>query len=348
MVTKQQDPILGEGIKSENFVRHIKGDATGTGTADINSSECHLESYYADSQLKPAVFLKALRSAKLRSFRPDDLAAASKILFETDQTLRRTAAFLGKGPDPIRRWVTHATRISIRHLIPNISIDEVVAPVSLFQQVLQACQSDLYGKDRQFRDRAQNLLRLTLAWLLEKKNLNPIDALRLVWNLERERIGRPNSDPSVNVARLLSRANIRQLKDCSLIAALSDATTSRIESERQVLVQDNVKLHANLIHRDEQLREAVERLDAVQSKVAALAENIAVLRKELGEEKDLRALDHSRAVAHTRRFLTERIGQFLSDARDALEFSPPHVDAVAQRIELVIEEIAKELERINE
>ena len=49
-----------------------------------------------------------------------------------------------------------------------------------------------------------------------------------------------------------------------------------------------------------------------------------------------------------RGFLAERLTPPLFDARDALGFDPPHVDAARQRIEMAITAIDGELEKSNE
>ena len=57
---------------------------------------------------------------------------------------------------------------------------------------------------------------------------------------------------------------------------------------------------------------------------------------------------YERPAPGNRGFLAERLTPPLFDARDALGFDPPHVDAARQRIEMAITAIDGELEKSNE
>ncbi len=61
-----------------------------------------------------------------------------------------------------------------------------------------------------------------------------------------------------------------------------------------------------------------------------------------------RTYDHVRERGQFHYLLDTSIRQMLNDARDALTFEPPHVEAAQQRIEMALAAIDAKLERMME
>ena len=95
------------------------------------------------------------------------------------------------------------------------------------------------------------------------------------------------------------------------------------------------------------MRTANKSLERANEDQARFLKELAAAQKELRDEKELRALDRTKQAGRFRGFLTERVSPALSDARDALDFDPPHVDAARQRIEMAISAISGEVEKSN-
>ena len=68
-----------------------------------------------------------------------------------------------------------------------------------------------------------------------------------------------------------------------------------------------------------------------------------VLSADLLACKELRVLDRTKLKSQFRSFLVD-IFLMLSDARDALGFDPPHIEAALQRLNMVMSAITKKLE----
>jgi hypothetical protein len=63
----------------------------------------------------------------------------------------------------------------------------------------------------------------------------------------------------------------------------------------------------------------------------------------LEAERQLRELDLAQAAGRTRNLLAGRLSLLLSDAREALDFEPPHIEAARQRIDAAKETIVQEV-----
>jgi hypothetical protein len=74
---------------------------------------------------------------------------------------------------------------------------------------------------------------------------------------------------------------------------------------------------------------------------------LATSQHEVETQRQLRQLDAAESGGRTRSLLTGRLSLMLSDARDALDFEPPHVEAARQRIDAAKETIAQVVNKPN-
>ena len=307
-----------------------------------------LSAYYSDARVKPAAFCKAVQAAKIRSFDAEDVSGAAQRLCETDPTLARTVALMGKGPDAVARWVVEATKASLNLYLPDAVSDEHKAAKSLFDRVVRMSAEDLAAKDKQRRARAENLLRLVLSWLIGQRNLSPTDALLSVRKAKKKKDGATPSNLNRDAARLLGRAKMRQLLGLSLVAALFESNIAQATKERQEVFSSLAGLQDGIASLETELQTTGAELKRTNEDRTRLTNELAAAQKELRDEKELRALDRTKQAGRSRSFLAERVSLPLSDARDALDFDPPHADAARQRIEMVMSAISRELEKTDE
>lgn len=307
-----------------------------------------LSAYYSDARIKPTAFVKAVRAAKIRSFDAEDVSGAAQRLGETDPTLARTVALLGKGSEPVARWVVEATKASLNLYLPDAVSGEHEAASGLFDRVVRMSVEDLAAKDKERRARAQNLVRLALAWLMDQRNLSPADALLSVRKAKKRKEGATAASLNRDAARLLGRAKLNQLLNLSLIAALFESAIAQEVKERQEVFSSLAGLRDRIASLETELRTTGAELESANEDRTRLTNELAAAQKELRDEKELRALDRTKQAGRSRSFLAERVSLPLSDARDALDFDPPHVDAARQRIEMAISAINREMGKSNE
>lgn len=209
---------------------------------------------------------------------------------------------------------------------------------------------DLAAKDRQRRTRAQNLLRLVVAWLIDQRNLSPTDALLSLRLANKSRRDAPSATASINrdAARLLRRSKLKQLLDLSLVAALYESAVVEEAKKRQEVFSSLAELRTRVRSLETELEARRAELNGANDDRTFLSNQLANAQRELRDEKQLRVLDRTRQEGRFRGFLMERLSPPLSDARDALGFNPPHVDVARQRVEMVITAIGGEVGKYNE
>lgn len=313
-----------------------------------------ISEYYDSPTVQPTLFLRNVRSAvkaaRLAKKEPPSFDAADadetlRRLLELDPTLSRTVKLLGKEPSQVRRWVTEATRAAFNHRLTGRGLEDESA-FARFDRFLRSAADDLQGKDKQRREHAQNLLRLSLPWLVEMQNLKPEEALPLVGRARRAR-GK-TTDLRRDVRRLLFRVPVSQLMNLSLISAFYAKALAEEASARQDAFR-------KLSHcRDEQTAQMAE-TNELRDELSRVAEERDTLDRRLTEtaeqlrgQKELRAIDGTQIRGRSRRFLKERVLPLISDAQDAMEFDPPQFDGARQRLNMVVTAITKELDEPDE
>jgi len=320
-------------------IAQAEGEAPADAAPKERAAAPTLITYYSAERPKPAAFIAAVRSAPTPSFSDEDVAESIARLPSNDPTLVRTAALVGSAPEAIRRWLAEAAKASLQHYLPEVwSQASEAAATTLFDRIVQTCADELSAKDRQRRLRAQSLLRLSLSWLMDQRNLGADAALRSLG-----RIAKSKRRTDADVARLLKRSKVKQLRDLATIAGLFESVIVEEKRGRQEASSRLESVRMRLESLESDLQSMRAELEEGAKARAQLSEEFAASRKELEEMKQLRALDHTQQVAKLRNFMSQRLNQPLSDARDALDFDAPQVEAARQRINMAIRAIAEEL-----
>lgn len=331
---------------SEDPKRAVPG--TEVEAREEPSIEARICAYYENPNIKPPSFLKAVRAAKIKRFEASDIADASERLKDADLTLERTAALLGKGPDVIERWVEEVTKEALKRWLGERVLDEEPSARGLFDRVVRECREALGTKDRQQRARAGNLLRLSLVWLFEKRNLTPVDALLSMRALKKETRNVSATKVHVDAVRLMKRSKPTQLSALLTISALYERAIAEASEERISLRAALTSAREHVQRLEDDLRISHGELKKSEDDQTHLSDELAIRTQEVENEKELRALDRSKQKGRHRSFLKNRVIQPLSDARDALDFDPPHVEAARQRVEMALAAICEEMGKRSE
>ncbi len=303
--------------------------------------------YYATHTLKPAEFFKAVRAAKIKAFDSVDLESAQTNLTDTDPDLTRTVA-LSAGthtPEAIERWVMDATVFSLRSLDPDVLLPENSGAEATFGRILAKLAVSLRSANKPIRSRAYNLVKLSLNWLIRRRSLDPIQALdafgRFFENTPLPRAGRSEAQ------KVLLRANPNQWKALSVVVNLRRDELKEANQSLQQAIRARDTLQTRLVQLEQLILSKDRDLERMLDELKQLRGDLDASKNEVEAQRRLRELDASEAAGRTRNLLTGRLGLLLSDAQDALEFEPPHVDGARQRINAARETIVEEVKRHN-
>lgn len=311
-------------------------------TVDAPPPEPCIAAYYRNPKIKPTAFLKALREAQVTSFSSNDTEEALQLVADTDPTLSRTVALLGKGPDTLQRWLNDVAKMALSTYFPDPIRYEFEPAKTLFGSFIRASMQDLVGNDKQRKMRAQNLLRLCLVWLVEQRNLKPSDALLPIRKARKKEKQPSEMSLHRDFLRLLKRAKTNQMMDLSLVASVFEIEIAQAERERREAIIVQTRLRENETALEAELSAAKDHIEILERQRVDLSDKLVSTEKQLHEERELRALDRTQQEGRSRRFLTERLSPLLSDARDALDSDPPSTKVARQRVEMAIEASAKQ------
>ena len=329
--------------KSNTIARQDKADVAAEFRIEPRISE-----YYSNPSIKPAAFCKSVRRTKIGIFDQDDVSRAVERIDVEDPTLARTVALLGKGPEPIDRWMTEATIVSLERYIPGVSSEQYLSGRVLLDRIVRILTEHFFDRDKIRRARAQNMLRLVLVWMMNHRNLDPKDALLSVRKIKKRNVSTRGTALRRDAIRLLTRARANLLVDLSLIASLFDDAIDAAARERQEAIARVSELRAQIAALESRFETIIRDLDRAQSDRTRLLRELQNTQKELSDQKELRVHDRTKRNGQFRGFLINRLQPPLSDARDALNFTPPHLRAAEQRIEMIATAIREELEKDSE
>jgi hypothetical protein len=302
-----------------------------------------LSGYYADPKLKPSSFLKAVRSADIKVFQSQDLASAEAALTERDPDLSRTLA-LGLGnrvPDVVERWVIEAARSAVRGLDPAFTLEEGTSGETIFERVVRAQADALQSKSKTSRARAQNLVRLSLIWLIRRHSLDPLRVLYALAATSSKRANRESVRSQVQ--KMLVQAKPGQWKTLSAVARLSSDLVQRADRTASEAIQARDQMQGRVADLERSLESKQGEMEALSRERDRLRSELTANKSALEAERQLRELDLAQAAGRTRNLLAGRLSLLLSDARDALDFEPPHIEAARQRLDAAKETIVQEV-----
>ena len=329
--------------------------STHAGEAKSPEGMPRLSDYYSAPAAQTVAFLRQARAAgkvarasgaRPPSFDENDIASTLGRLDELDATLSRTVKLLGKEPPQVRQWVEQVTRDAFNKALNARGYGEESTPFARFDRFLRLSATDLLGKDKPRRERAQNLLRLALPWLVERQNLKPEDALPLIGRAKRERTKTANLQRDMRM--LLYRAPFTQLLNLSLVGAWYEKTLTEERQARRdafTALSDARDREASLAA---ELEEVKTVLRCTTEERDRFAEHLEETGKQLQSEKRLRGLDRRQSAARSRGFLLDRLAPLLRDARDALDFRTPHIAGSRERLDMANEALKQEAQRLDD
>ncbi|UIK12465.1 hypothetical protein LZK80_09540 [Rhizobium leguminosarum] len=170
-----EEPNVGRILPATDDVKSTEGQAEKD--ADETTVEPRLQAYFGPDVVQLAAFVRALKKAKIRRFDPDDILAAEMAIAENDKEGSRLWQLVAHASNvgPVSTWGWPFIQKRINTLV-GAQIDlRQESPSRILDRVITAI-SDAPSKEiRHHPKRAENDLRLTIAWLLERRNADVTD-----------------------------------------------------------------------------------------------------------------------------------------------------------------------------
>ena len=310
-----------------------------------DTSPTTLAEYYANSRAKPASFFKALRLTKITKFAPEDVESSLKKLPETDPDLSRTVglAVVAKTPEAVSSWLSEVARSKAQEMTGEMTLGQS-AEVA-FERIVQTVSDQLLSKEKNARQRAENIVRLIMMWLISHRSLNLLSAIKAIAG--GKRFAANNKALRAAAQRSLIQSKPNQWRNLSSIVALSDDAVVTAERLRDEANSTRRALSVRVDDLESKVSSQTQEIDVLKDTVATLEEELRTALADAAAERGLRELDRTEWTSRYRNFLSGRLKLLLSDAKDALEFDPPHIEAVRERIGAATESVNQEMSRLD-
>lgn len=341
MTEKEEKP--GTMAESTNAERRQEGPDNAR---DVSADEVEipptLVGYFGKDRASPSAFFKVLRKNEVKRFRPADQEAATKLMLSKDPEAERFWSLMAQAspPGPVDAWIWSAAQARLREQLGEAFDPQEHDAGHIFKSVLHELSADLGSKKKDDKRRAENILRIAICWLVEKRSLKP-------WQVAGQlpKVLFKDLKAAAQAAqRAIQKGRPGELRIAAAMAAVGDQMVKVAEEEQARARNISNGLRHRLDDANRKIEQLRTELEGTKSTISERASAIANLERTLEAERHHWGHDLTEAKAEQKVLLGERLGPLLADAIDALEIDPPAPGTALRRVKAalsVIEE-AKE------
>ena len=325
------------GIKTE--ITNAEKLAEGPDSAkDASSDEVEIPptliGYFGEDRTSPSAFFKVLRKSDVKRFRSADQEAAAKLIPTKDPNVERLWALMAQAspPDPVDAWMWGAAQSRLKE-----QLGEAFDPLDhdagrIFKSVLRKLSLGLNSEKQEDKKRAQNLLRVSICWLVEKRSLKTWQVAEQVCPV----LFKDMKSATRLAERAVQKGRLGELRVAAAVAALGDQMVKAAEDEqiRERNISNDLRYRLDDANRKiEKLRsdleDAKKTISDQDTKITQLDQTLAAERHHWGH-------DLTETKAEQQVLLGERLGPLLADAIDALEIEPPAPGTALRRVKAAL------------
>lgn len=285
---------------------------------DEKPIEPTLIAYFGTDPVKPSAFLKALRDAKVSRFSGSDTSAVEALVAENDKDGSRLWQLVvnASASDAVSAWIWPFIQNRVNRIVGvQVDLRQQSAP-QILRFVTTALSGSLDAEDKERGRRAENDLRLAVAWLIEKRSMEPADVAEQLRHLHVD----TSRDTERRVRKSLASGSKIEFQASIAALCLSDDQLRRTRQERDFERNERFDLMGSL----EALRQQAEgHARTIASLEAEKAELMRLLDEErIKSESDRRHHAHSSTQTQAD-FSTslQRVKGLVEDAGDAVRIA---------------------------
>lgn len=301
-----------------------------------------LVGYFGEHRASPSEFFKVLRKNKVKRFRPADQEEAVKLMSSKDPDAVRLWSLMAQAspPEPVDAWIWGAAQARLNEQLGEAFDPQDHDAGRIFKSVLRELFAGLGSEKTDDKRRAENILRIAICWLVEKRSLK-------TWQVAEQLppvLFKDLKTATRAAQRAVQKGRIGELRIAAAMAAVGDRMVKVAEEERarERNISNDVR------HRLDDANRKIEKLrielENARTSITERDAAIAQLEQTLAAERHHWGHDLTETKAEQKVLLGERLGPLLADAIDALEIDPSAPETALRRVKAalsVIEE-AKE------
>jgi hypothetical protein len=340
-VNKKTDKLapVQENAPAKQAVKTPQADDA---TSDKKSAEAispEISVFFTNPKLSPSVFLKVLKSEKVKRFKKEDEQKAL-IAIEGDTNGDRLWALMSQAnlPEAVERWIWTVAQNRLKFVVGHDFNPLDTNPTHILRSLRKALDPGLRSKEKSDVKHAENWLRIGICWLMEKRSIQIWTVAELISSV----FFTETKNSNLLVHRAISKGSIKELKLSVATVTLGNEMVTRAKSD----LADERRLSNSLRIK---LSEAEKRIEGLTSELVSLRDELTEKEKafnnistQLENERHHWGHDLSETKAGQRVLLGERVAPLLSDAVDALEIDPPAPNVALKRIKAVLNIIGEE------
>ncbi len=293
-----------------------------------------LVAYFGVTPIRPAAFIKAIKSEKIQRFDDGDMQSAPTLMATNDADHARLCGLASqhKMPDAVNRWIWPVVHETLRTAAPKaFELHEMDTPALFGALYRHFSRPEL--NDAEEKRRTQNLIRIAMVWLITQRALDPAIAL--------DQFGasrfRERSAALRKTRYALVSGKKNELEIAAAVFALLKENTRVAQAERDQERQRKVQLQDQLVAARQELDGAKRQIAALEQEKQRLAEQSNESTRRFQEGLQHWGHDMTEIKARQKALIRDRVTPLLKDALDALEIQPPAPHISVNRLKKALE-----------
>ena len=296
-----------------------------------------LAGYFGEDHASPSAFFKVLRKNDVKRFRPADLEAAAKLMPIKDSEAGRLWSLMAQAspPDPVDAWIWGGAQSRLKEQLGDAFDTQDQDAGRIFKSVLRELSADLSSEKKDDKRRAENILRIAICWLVEKRSLK-------TWQVAEQLspvLFRDLKTATRIAQRAIQKGRPGELRIAAAMAALGDQMVKVAEEEQARERQISNDLRHRLDDANRKIEKLRTELEDANSTISEQEAAIAQLQQTLAAERHHWGHDLTETKAEQKVLLRERLGPLLENALEALEMDPPALKTALSRVRSSLTEI---------
>jgi hypothetical protein len=309
-----------------------KAEASKGKAAERDQITPTLAYYFGPTPVPAGAFVKALKAGKVKRFSDEDISAASDLTIQNDPDGLRLLALasLPNRPDVVERWLWGTVQQKLKSSLPD-GFDPLDTDLERILRSIQKQLSPLLlSSKKEESTKGETLLCLGLAWLVNKRALDPWSALDELKSIFFE----SQEDALKASRRALTRGKIGEIRSASAIAALANQTVQDARNREEIERRRQATLQAQLANAQSEIDQLKSMVRNLTQENNDLAQELAASKSEFQQKQQHWGHDMANIKARHRALLKEKVAPLLNDVIDALSIDPPALPVAQRRLEM--------------
>lgn len=328
-----------ENLGSKAEIMNAEKPAVGPDRAKDTSSDQveivpTLVGYFGEDRASPTAFFKVLRKKNVKRFRSADQEATAKLMPTKDPEVERLWGLMVQAspPDPVDAWMWGAAQSRLKEQLGDAFDPQDYDAGRIFKSVLRELSLDLNSEKKEDRKRAENLLRVAICWLVEKRSLKTWQAAEQV----RPVLFKDMKTATRIAQRVVQKGRLVELRVAAAVTALGDQIVKAAEDGQNRERNISNQLRDRLDEANRKIEKLGCDLEDTKKTISDQETKITQLDQTLTDERHHWGHDLTETKAEQKVLLGERLGPLLEDAIDALEIEPQAPGIALRRVKLAL------------